>query len=57
MDLKEFDYVLPESLIAAVPSRRREGSRLLVLQRSSGEIAHTVFRSSAIFLVPEISWF
>ncbi|HLN83314.1 MAG TPA: tRNA preQ1(34) S-adenosylmethionine ribosyltransferase-isomerase QueA [Candidatus Binatia bacterium] len=50
MDLKEFDYVLPESLIAAVPSRRREGSRLLVLQRSSGEITHTGFSELSDFL-------
>ena len=50
MDLKEFDYVLPESLIAAVPSRRREGSRLLVLQRSSGEITHTGFSELSEFL-------
>ena len=50
MDLKEFDYVLPESLIAAVPSRRREGSRLLVLQRSSGEIVHSYFSELSDFL-------
>ncbi len=31
MDLKEFDYELPESLIAAYPSRAREAARLLVL--------------------------
>ena len=50
MDLKEFDYVLPESLIAAVPSRRREGSRLLVLQRSSDEIVHSYFSELSDFL-------
>ena len=50
MDLKEFDYALPESLIAAVPSRRRERSRLLVLQRSSGNIVHSYFSELADFL-------
>jgi S-adenosylmethionine:tRNA ribosyltransferase-isomerase len=50
MNLKEFDYSLPESLIAAVPSRRREGSRLLVLQRSSGEIIHSHFSELSDFL-------
>ena len=34
MDLKEFDYQLPESLIAAFPSRERTGSRLLVIRRA-----------------------
>ena len=32
MDLKEFKYELPDSLIAAYPSRDREASRLLVAQ-------------------------
>ena len=50
MDLKEFDYVLPEALIAAVPNRRREGSRLLVLQRSSGNIVHSYFSELGDFL-------
>ncbi|HEY1234964.1 MAG TPA: tRNA preQ1(34) S-adenosylmethionine ribosyltransferase-isomerase QueA [Candidatus Binatia bacterium] len=50
MDLKEFDYVLPASLIAALPSRRREGSRLLVLQRSSGNIVHSYFSELGDFL-------
>jgi len=52
MDLKEFDYVLQESLIAAVPSRRRESSRLLVLRRNSGEIIHSFFSELSDFLRP-----
>ena len=43
MDLKEFDYKLPESLIAAYPSRAREAARLLVLYRQTGEVIHSVF--------------
>jgi len=50
MDLKEFDYQLPEALIAAFPSRDREGSRLLVIRRSSGEIIHSVFAELGKFL-------
>lgn len=52
MDLKEFSYELPESLIAAFPSSEREGSRLLVIKRSSGEIIHSVFADLATFLDP-----
>lgn len=52
MDLKEFDYELPESLIAAFPSREREKSRLLVLERDSGEIVHSVFADLGDFLRP-----
>ena len=50
MDLKEFEYELPESLIAAFPSRDREGSRLLVIRRGTGEIIHSVFSELGSFL-------
>lgn len=50
MNLEEFDYELPESLIAAFPSREREGSRLLVIRRSTGEIIHSVFSHLGNFL-------
>jgi S-adenosylmethionine:tRNA ribosyltransferase-isomerase len=50
MNLKEFDYELPDSLIAAFPSREREGSRLLVIRRATGEIIHSVFSDLGDFL-------
>ena len=50
MNLEEFNYELPESLIAAFPSREREGSRLLVIRRSTGEIVHGVFAELGNFL-------
>jgi len=49
MDLKEFDYKLPESLIAAYPSRAREAARLLVLYRQTGEVIHRCLPRSANF--------
>lgn len=52
MDLKEFDYELPEGLIAAFPSRERAGSRLLVVRRRSGEIVHSVFSQLGEFFDP-----
>ena len=50
MDLAEFNYQLPESLIAAFPTRERTESRLLVLRRGSGEIVHSVFAEVGRFL-------
>lgn len=50
MNLKEFDYDLPESLIAAFPSREREGARLLVIRRDTREIIHGVFAELGNFL-------
>jgi S-adenosylmethionine:tRNA ribosyltransferase-isomerase len=50
MDLREFAYDLPDSLIAAYPSREREASRLLVVRRSTGETVHSVFSDLGNFL-------
>lgn len=52
MNLEEFNYQLPESLIAAFPSRERAQSRLLVLRRASGEIIHSRFAELGSFLDP-----
>ena len=44
MDLKEFDYYLPEELIAQHPLEKRDMSRLMVLDRETGEINHKLFK-------------
>lgn len=43
MKLEEFDYYLPEELIAQHPVDKRDESRLLVLHKKSGEIEHKHF--------------
>lgn len=42
-DLKDYNYNLPDALIAAHPSREREQSRLLHLDRKSGKLKHLIF--------------
>ena len=44
MNVEEFDYYLPEELIAQDPLEDRSASRLLVLDRKSGELTHRIFR-------------
>jgi len=44
MQTSDFDYHLPEELIAQTPLEQRDGSRLLVLDRQSGEVDHRQFR-------------
>lgn len=44
METKDFYYDLPEGLIAQHPLKRREDSRLLVLDKSTGEINHEIFK-------------
>ncbi|ABB15057.1 tRNA preQ1(34) S-adenosylmethionine ribosyltransferase-isomerase QueA [Carboxydothermus hydrogenoformans] len=52
MKLKDFDYYLPEELIAQTPLEKRDESRLLVLKRQTGEITHDVFKNLKKYLVP-----
>jgi len=44
MESSELDYDLPPELIAQHPAERRDESRLLVYSRSTGAVAHHVFR-------------
>ena len=44
MKRAELEYSLPPELIAQHPTERRDDSKLLVLQRTSGEIRHRRFR-------------
>ncbi len=43
MRLEDFDYELPERLIAQTPLQKRDSSRLLVLDKKTGEIEHKSF--------------
>ncbi|UCH35534.1 MAG: tRNA preQ1(34) S-adenosylmethionine ribosyltransferase-isomerase QueA [Armatimonadota bacterium] len=52
MRLSDFDYDLPESLIAQTPVRPRDHSRLLVLHRESGAIEHRRFLDLPEYLRP-----
>ena len=52
MELKEFMYELPQSLIAAHPREHRAAARLLVVRRDTGELIHTRFSSLVDFLEP-----
>jgi len=49
----EFDYALPPSLIAQEPLADRAASRLLVLERASGAIAHRHFSDIVELIQPE----
>lgn len=50
MQTKDFDYYLPENLIAQTPLKNRSGSRLLVMDRFTGEIEHNQFSSILEYL-------
>ena len=50
--LSDFDYELPPELIAQGPLADRSASRLLVLDRRTGELSHRFFRDSLDLLEP-----
>lgn len=50
MNTKDLEFPLPEDLIAQEPARQRDASRLLVFDRASGEVTHTVFSGLSRFL-------
>lgn len=43
MEIEDFDYELPEGLIAEEPEKERDGSRLMVIDKASGSISHRAF--------------
>ncbi len=52
MLVKDFDYFLPKELIAQYPLEKRDESRLLLLNRKSGEILETIFENIVNYLIP-----
>ncbi len=43
MHINDFDYELPQELIAQTPAEKRDFSRLMVVHRNSGEVEHKHF--------------
>ena len=43
MNVSDFKYDLPEELIAQVPIKKRDESKLMILNKKTGEIQHRIF--------------
>jgi S-adenosylmethionine:tRNA ribosyltransferase-isomerase len=52
MNVSEFNYILPEELIAQHPSEVRDESRLMVLDKTNKTIEHKVFKDILEYLQP-----
>lgn len=50
MKTSDFDYELPEELIAQHPAAQRDHSRLLVMDKCTGTVEHRVFRDIVDYL-------
>ena len=52
MKTSDFYFDLPEELIAQDPLEDRSSSRLMVLDKNTGEITHRIFRDITEYLHP-----
>ena len=52
MKTSDFDYDLPEELIAQKPAAERDGCRMLVMDRATGALEDRIFRDIADYLHP-----
>ena len=52
MKTSDFDFYLPEELIAQTPLERRDASRLLTLDKTTGEVGHHHFYDLPRYLRP-----
>ena len=52
MKTDDFDFYLPEELIAQTPLKKRDASKFLVLDKETGEIEHRHFTDIIDYLVP-----
>ena len=50
MKTDDFDYYLPEELIAQTPLEKRDDSKLMVVDKETGEIKHEVFHNIINYL-------
>ena len=52
MQVSDFNYELPEELIAQTPIKKRDESRLMVLDRNKRTIEHKIFKDIIEYLKP-----
>lgn len=52
MDVKEFDYDLPDELIAQKPKENRDESQLMCLNKNNGEIKEEIFKNIIDYVNP-----
>ena len=52
MNIRDFNYELPQGLIAQAPLEQRDLARLMVVDRTTGAIEHALFRDLPSYLRP-----
>ncbi len=57
MDCSVLDYILPEERIARFPAQKRDESKLLVFDRKTQKITHSIFKELPSFLPTKFNFF
>ena len=57
MDCSVLDYILPEERIARFPAQKRDESKLLVFDRKTQKIKHSIFKELPTFLPHKFNFF
>ncbi|BAH07832.1 tRNA preQ1(34) S-adenosylmethionine ribosyltransferase-isomerase QueA [Clostridium kluyveri] len=52
MEVTDFDFYLPEELIAQKPLEQRDEGRLMVLDKKTGKVCHKIFKDIVYYLNP-----
>lgn len=50
MELKDFNFELPQELIAQKPLHHRDNARMMIIDRKTGNISHDVFKNLDVHL-------
>ena len=50
MNIEEYNYDLPENLIAQTPLKNRSDSRLLVMDKNKGDLEENIFKNIGKYL-------
>ena len=52
MKLSQFHYTLPDKLVALTPAKNRDESRLMVVNKATGQIEHKIFKEILEYFKP-----
>ena len=52
MNIEEYNYDLPQELIAQTPLKNRSDSKLLIMDKNNGELKEDIFKNVIDYIAP-----
>ena len=53
MNIEEYNYDLPQELIAQTPLKNRSDSKLLIMDKNNGELKEDIFKNVIDYITPD----